>query len=64
MSAVEMEARLEELRRINRDLHQELQTERQRRQRVADDGQAIILEYSARIERLEALVDTLQGGEE
>lgn len=63
MSAEEMEARLEELRRINRELHQELQTERQRRQRVANDAQAIILEYSARIERLEALVDSLQGGE-
>ena len=64
MSPQEMEARLEELRRINRQLHQELQTERQRRQRAANDAQAIILEYSARIARLEALVATLQGGEE
>lgn len=59
-----MEARIMELRLINRGLYQELQTERQRRQRAANDAQAIILEYSARIERLQALVATLQGGEE
>ena len=64
MNAEEMEARLEELRRINRVLHLEILTERQRRQRVADEAQAIILEYSERIESLGALVATLQGGEE
>ena len=64
MTPQEMEARLEELRRNNRQLHQELQTERQRRQRAANDAQAIINEYANKIARLEALVVTLQGGEE
>ena len=56
MSAEEMEARVEELRRVNRDLRQELQTERQRRQRVADEAQAIINEYADKIARLEDMV--------
>jgi hypothetical protein len=56
MSAEEMEARLEELRRLNRELHQELLQERERRQRAANDGQAIINEYADKIAQLEALV--------
>ena len=64
MSPQEMEARIEELRRINRQLHQELQQERQRRHDVANVGQHIINEYADKIARLEALVATLQGGEE
>ena len=64
MSAEEMEARLEELRRLNRELFQELLQERERRQRVADEAQAIILEYSDQIGRLEELVASLQGAEE
>ena len=64
MSAEEMEARLEELRRLNRELFQELLQERERRQRAANDGQAIINEYATKIARLEELVASLQGGEE
>jgi len=64
MSAEEMEARLEELRRLNRELFQELLQERERRQRAANDGQAIINEYADKIARLEELVASLQGGEE
>ena len=60
VSAEEMEARLEELRRLNRELFQELLQERERRQRVADEAQAIILEYSDQIGRLEELVASLQ----
>jgi len=64
MSAEEMEARLEELRRLNRELFQELLQERERRQRAANDGQAIINEYADKIARLEELVASLQGAEE
>ncbi len=60
MSAEEMEARLEELRRLNRELFQELLQERERRQRAANDGQAIINEYADKIARLEELVASLQ----
>lgn len=60
MSAEEMEARLEELRRINRDLHQELQTMGQR----LDSAQVMINQLFDDKLRLQALVATLQGGEE
>lgn len=60
VSAEEMEARLEELRRLNRELFQELLQERERRQRAANDGQAIINEYADKIARLEELVASLQ----
>ena len=60
MSAEEMEARLEELRRLNRELFQELLQERERRQRAANDGQSIINEYADKIARLEELVASLQ----
>ena len=64
VSAEEMEARLEELRRLNRELFQELLQERERRQRAANDGQSIINEYADKIARLEELVASLQGAEE
>ena len=64
MSAEEMEARLEELRRLNRELFQELLQERERRQRAANDGQSIINEYADKIARLEELVASLQDAEE
>ena len=64
VSAEEMEARLEELRRLNRELFQELLQERERRQRAANDAQAIINEYADKIARLEELVASLQGAEE
>tara|TARA_Y100000114_G_scaffold149775_1_gene164394 strand:+ start:1172 stop:1390 length:219 start_codon:yes stop_codon:yes gene_type:complete len=57
----EMDARLEELRTINRELHRELIDERRRRQAVADDAQSIILEYAEQIEKLKTLIDRLQG---
>ena len=59
-----MEARLEELRRLNRELFQELLQERERRQRAANDGQSIINEYADKIARLEELVASLQDAEE
>ena len=64
VSAEEMEARLEELRRLNRELFQELLQERERRQRAANDGQSIINEYADKIARLEELVASFQGSEE
>ena len=64
VSAEEMEARLEELRRLNRELFQELLQERERRQRAANDAQAIINEYADKIARLEELVASLQDAEE
>ena len=64
VSAEEMEARLEELRRLNRELFQELLQERERRQRAANDGQSIINEYADKIARLEELVASLQDAEE
>ena len=64
VSAEEMEARLEELRRLNRELFQELLQERERRQRAANDAQAIINEYADKIARLEELVASFQGSEE
>ena len=60
VSAEEMEARLEELRRLNRELFQEVLQERERRQRAANDGQSIINEYADKIARLEELVASLQ----
>ena len=55
-----MEARLEELRRVNRDIHQELLAMGQR----LNTAQIMINQLFDDKLRLEALVDRLQGGEE
>ena len=60
MSPQEMEARVEELRRNNRALHQELMAMGQR----LDSAQVMINQLFSDKLRLEALVDSLQGGEE
>lgn len=60
MSPQEMEARVEELRRNNRQLHQELMGMGQR----LDAAQVMINHLYGDRMRLEALVATLQGGEE
>ena len=60
MSPQEMEARVEELRRNNRQLHQELMAMGQR----LDSAQVMINQLFSDRMRLEALVATLQGGEE
>jgi len=57
MSPKEMEARMEELRRINRQLHQELMAMGQR----LDSAQVMINELHGERMRLEALVITLTG---
>ena len=60
MNLQEMEARVEELRRINRQLHQELMAIGQR----LDSAQVMINQLFSDKLRLEAMVATLQGGEE
>lgn len=60
MIAEEMEARVEEMRRINRELHQEILAMGQR----LNTAQVMINQLHAERMRLQALVDSLQGGEE
>jgi hypothetical protein len=60
MIAEEMEARVEEMRRINRELHQEILAMGQR----LNTAQVMINELYAERMRLQAMVDSLQGGEE
>ena len=60
MSPQEMEARVEELRRINRELHQELMAIGQR----LDSAQMMINHLFTDRMRLEAHLRLLQGGEE
>jgi uncharacterized coiled-coil DUF342 family protein len=60
MIAEEMEARVEELRRNNRELHQEILAMGQR----LNTAQVMINELYAERMRLQAMVDSLQGGEE